>query len=105
MARNSDEPTKRKTKQENAPETVMGKRCPECNWLDEETATVCFRCGYRYNVDHNLAGQIANLGVTLPPALLKHPKTWRISSGRMAASVNRKHYRSISYGYSPKSCA
>jgi SNF2 family DNA or RNA helicase len=70
-----EETTKQKQKTDNAPETVMGKRCPECNWLDEETATVCFRCGYRYNVDHNLAGQIANLGVTLPPRVIETPQS------------------------------
>lgn len=66
-----EEPTKRKQKTEVAPEMLMGKRCPQCNWLDEETATVCFRCGYRYNVDQNLANQIATLGVTLPPRVIE----------------------------------
>jgi len=50
---------------------VMGKRCPQCGWLDEETATRCFRCGYRYNVDYELAGRIATLGVSLPPRLIQ----------------------------------
>lgn len=70
-----EESTTRKQKKDTAPETVMGKRCPECNWLDEETATICFRCGYRYNVDHNLAGQIANLGITLPPRVIETPQS------------------------------
>ncbi|MEZ4864067.1 MAG: SNF2-related protein [Caldilineaceae bacterium] len=69
-----EEPKKRKQPTDQAPETVMGKRCPQCNWLDEETATTCFRCGYRYNVDHNLASQIANLGVQLPPRVIETPQ-------------------------------
>ena len=62
----------------------MGKRCPQCGWLDEETATHCFRCGYRYNVDPDMAQTDRQLGVTLPPArhrnapesgqLLPHPR-------------------------------
>ncbi len=59
---------KRKTK---GPTTIMGKRCPECGWLDDEVATRCFRCGYRYNVDRNLTGRIAELGITLPPRLIE----------------------------------
>ncbi len=70
-----EEPTKQKQQKEGASETVMGKRCPECNWLDEETATVCFRCGYRYNIDHNMAGQIASLGITLPPRVIETPQS------------------------------
>jgi len=70
-----EEPTKRKQTTDSASETVMGKRCPACNWLDEETATTCFRCGHRYNVDHNMAGQIANLGVTLPPRVIETPQS------------------------------
>ncbi|MEM7538962.1 MAG: SNF2-related protein [Chloroflexota bacterium] len=59
---------------ERAPTTVMGKRCPDCNWLDEETSTRCFRCGYRYNVDHDMTKQIAELGVTLPPRVIETPQ-------------------------------
>ncbi len=55
-------------------ETVMGKRCPQCSWLDEETATLCFRCGYRYNADHAMASRIAELGVALPPRLIETPQ-------------------------------
>ena len=69
-----EEPTKRKKKADAAPEMLMGKRCPQCNWLDEETTTVCFRCGYRYNVDQNLVSQIATLGVTLPPRVIETPQ-------------------------------
>ena len=69
-----EEPTKRKQKADVAPEMIMGKRCPQCNWLDEETATICFRCGYRYNVDLNLTNQIATLGVTLPPRVIETPQ-------------------------------
>lgn len=69
-----EEPTKRKKKADAAPEMLMGKRCPQCNWLDEETTTVCFRCGYRYNVDQNLVSQIATLGVNLPPRVIETPQ-------------------------------
>lgn len=57
-----------------APSTVMGKRCPDCNWLDEEEATTCFRCGYRYNVDHEMAEKIAHFGVKLPPRVIETPQ-------------------------------
>ena len=40
------------------PEPLLGKRCPQCGWLDDETAIQCFRCGYRYNVDHGMAERI-----------------------------------------------
>ena len=60
---------------EKTSEAVMGKRCPECSWLDEETVTVCFRCGYRYNVDHAMAGRIAELGVALPPRVIETPQS------------------------------
>ncbi|MFN2201299.1 MAG: SNF2-related protein [Caldilineaceae bacterium] len=52
-------------------EAVIGKRCPQCGWLDEETATVCFQCGYRYNLDHDMAGRFEQLGVTLHPRLIE----------------------------------
>jgi len=52
----------------------MGKRCPECNWLDDEAATVCFRCGYRYNMDREMAARIAGLGVKLPPRVIETPQ-------------------------------
>ena len=57
--------------QNNGAVASIGKRCPQCDWLDEETATSCFRCGYRYNVDHKLAGEISRLGVTLPPRVIE----------------------------------
>lgn len=63
--------TKPKARKPSGPDTVMGKRCPECSWLDEETATRCFRCGHRYNIDHDLTGRIASLGVSLPPRLIE----------------------------------
>lgn len=61
-------PTKKKVKHA---EALVGKRCPQCGWLDEETALQCFRCGYRYNVDHAMAERIQQLGVTLPPRLIE----------------------------------
>ena len=62
---------KKKRKRDRSPDVVMGKRCPECGWLDEETATRCFRCGYRYNVDQQMAARIQALGVTLPPRVIE----------------------------------
>lgn len=67
----SEETPQTRKKRAKTVEAVMGKRCPQCSWLDEETATRCFRCGYRYNVDHQMAGRIADLGVTLPPRLIE----------------------------------
>lgn len=66
-----DQDVKTKPRKAKGPATVMGKRCPDCGWLDDELATRCFRCGYRYNVDRNLTGRIAELGVTLPPRLIE----------------------------------
>jgi SNF2 family DNA or RNA helicase len=54
-----------------AVEATMGKRCPSCGWLDEETATSCFRCGHRYNVNAALAEQFAGMGITLPPRVIE----------------------------------
>jgi len=62
------------TKKDRTPQAVLGKRCPQCNWLDEETATVCFRCGHRFNVDQQMAARIEPLGVTLPPRLIETPQ-------------------------------
>lgn len=73
IADDLDKPKSKKNNQK-APETVLGKRCPQCGWLDEETATICFRCGYRYHYDHNMAARIAELGVTLPPRLIETPQ-------------------------------
>ena len=53
------------------PDPVLGKRCPQCGWLDDETAIQCFRCGYRYNVDHGMAERIGQLGVALPPRVIE----------------------------------
>jgi SNF2 family DNA or RNA helicase len=66
-----EEPAKKRKSKKNSPDAVMGKRCPQCNWLDEETATICFRCGYRYNVDQQMAARIEQLGVSLPPRLIE----------------------------------
>jgi len=60
-----------RTRHNKGPETIMGKRCPQCDWLDEESATLCFRCGYRYNVDREMADRIAQFGVTLPPRVIE----------------------------------
>ena len=64
-------PPKAPTKPSKVTETAVGKRCPQCGWLDEETALLCFRCGYRYNVDYEMAGRIERLGVVLPPRLIE----------------------------------
>ena len=69
-----DEPSQPRERDEKAAQTIMGKRCPQCKWLDEEAATTCFRCGYRYNVDHEMAGRIAQFGVTLPPRVIETPQ-------------------------------
>jgi hypothetical protein len=66
-----EEPAKKKKSKKNSPDAVMGKRCPQCNWLEEETAMICFRCGYRYNVDQQMAARIQQLGVSLPPRIIE----------------------------------
>ncbi|MCB0073787.1 MAG: DEAD/DEAH box helicase family protein [Caldilineaceae bacterium] len=70
-----DQARPRPRRNERAVDTVPGKRCPECGWLDEETATQCFRCGHRYNVDRVLAASISGLGVTLPPRVIETPQS------------------------------
>jgi SNF2 family DNA or RNA helicase len=67
-----DQPTEPAKKKQQPAEALVGKRCPQCSWLDEETALQCFRCGYRYNVDHNMTERIAQLGVTLPPRIIEN---------------------------------
>ncbi|MFO7635492.1 MAG: SNF2-related protein, partial [Caldilinea sp.] len=66
-----EQPTEPAKKKQQPAEALVGKRCPQCNWLDEETALHCFRCGYRYNIDHNMAERIAQLGVVLPPRIIE----------------------------------
>jgi SNF2 family DNA or RNA helicase len=67
-----EQPNQRK--QVKSPAVVMGKRCPECGWLDDELAIRCFRCGHRYNVDEQMASRIEALGVTLPPRVIETPQ-------------------------------
>jgi len=55
-------------------DAALGKRCPDCGWLDEETATTCFRCGHRYNVNQQMSARFAGLGVTLPPRVIEAPQ-------------------------------
>jgi SNF2 family DNA or RNA helicase len=66
----ADQPKPKKGKEKVA-DAVLGKRCPQCGWLDEETATRCFRCGYHYHLDYDMTGRIAELGVTLPPRVIE----------------------------------
>ncbi len=69
-----DQTEKRRKGKTKATDTVMGKRCPECGWLDEETVTQCFRCGHRYNVDPIMSQKIEQLGVTLPQRVIETPQ-------------------------------
>ncbi len=66
-----EEQTKRRQVDREGGHAVLGKRCPQCDWLDEDTATTCFRCGYRYNIDYEMNERITQLGVTLPPRLIE----------------------------------
>ncbi|MFZ1551596.1 MAG: hypothetical protein WAV53_09400, partial [Anaerolineae bacterium] len=54
-----------------ADDVVLGKRCPACGWLDEETALECFRCGHRYNRQTQLVSAIEALGVQLRPRVIE----------------------------------
>ncbi len=69
------DPTPARRPQVRAAEAALGKRCPECGWLDVETATRCFRCDHRYNVDEALASQFRDLGVRLPPRVIETPQS------------------------------
>ncbi|MBI3958748.1 MAG: DEAD/DEAH box helicase family protein [Chloroflexi bacterium] len=84
------------TKKDKIPEAVLGKRCPQCNWLDEETATVCFRCGHRFNVDQQMAAVIESLGVSLPPRVIETARNlenfFRIH-GRQQPPGSLDHYQ------------
>ncbi len=66
-----EEQTKRRQVDREGGHAVLGKRCPQCDWLDEDTATACFRCGYRYNIDYEMNERITQLGVTLPPRVIE----------------------------------
>jgi SNF2 family DNA or RNA helicase len=91
-----EEPASVKSKKKKTPDAVMGKRCPQCQWLDEETATHCFRCGHRYNVDSQMAARIENLGITLPPRLIETPQNlenfFRVH-GRLRAPAPMPQYQ------------
>lgn len=53
-------------------EVKLGKRCPQCGWLDEETSLECFRCGHRYNIDVTMQSAIEALpGVRLLPRVFE----------------------------------
>jgi len=84
------------THKEKIPEAVLGKRCPQCHWLDEETATVCFRCGHRFNVDQQMAARIESLGISLPPRVIETPQNlenfFRVH-GRQEPPGPLDHYR------------
>ena len=69
-----DQTKKRRKRKTDASDTVMGKRGPECGWLDEETVTQCFRCGHRYNVDPIMSQKIEQLGVALPQRVIETPQ-------------------------------
>ncbi len=91
-----DDPTAAPNKPRDVIETVMGKRCPDCGWLDEETSTSCFRCGHRYNVDMQMTGKIEQLGVSLPPRVIETGQSlenfFRIH-GRARQPDTLEHYR------------
>ncbi len=84
------------TKKDKKAEAVLGKRCPQCNWLDEETATVCFRCGHRFNVDQQMTAAIELLGISLPPRVIETPQNlenfFRVH-GRQEPPGPLDHYR------------
>ncbi|MCB9114643.1 MAG: DEAD/DEAH box helicase family protein [Caldilinea sp.] len=91
-----DERTQQKKKTSGPEEALIGKRCPECGWLDEETATRCFRCGYRYNIDHAMAERIGQLGVTLPPRVIEadqNLENFFRTHGRARQPVTLPHYQ------------
>ena len=68
------EPERTSSKKAIRTEAALGKRCPDCGWLDDETATRCFRCGYRYNVDPALASRFSDMGIVLPPRVIEAPQ-------------------------------
>ncbi|MCB9137855.1 MAG: DEAD/DEAH box helicase family protein [Caldilineaceae bacterium] len=65
---------KRKQRQDET-HALLGKRCPQCGWLDEETATACFRCGYRYHADRTMTERIQALGVVLPERVFEQSQS------------------------------
>ena len=48
------------------PVARVGRRCPECGWVDSEEAPECFRCGHHYDESH-FAQMLRGMGVALPP--------------------------------------
>jgi len=70
-----DETRKQKKTSERVREAIPGKRCPSCGWLQEETATTCFRCGHLFNQNDKFAGRFAELGIALPPRVIEAPQS------------------------------
>jgi SNF2 family DNA or RNA helicase len=83
-----------KKRRSTADDVVLGKRCPACGWLDEETALECFRCGHRYNRQTQLVSAIEALGVQLPPRLIEgHKELARFLRQQEPASLDLFHLR------------
>lgn len=75
-------------------DVTLGKRCPACDWLDEESALECFRCGHRYNRNRELAGAIEALGVHLPARVLQgHGDLARFLRRQEPADLDLFHLR------------
>lgn len=83
-----------KKRRSTADDVVLGKRCPACGWLDEETALECFRCGHRYNRQTQLVSAIEALGVQLRPRVIEgHRDMARFLRQQEPAGLDLFHLR------------
>ncbi len=50
---------------------VSSKRCPRCGWLDRQTVTECFRCGYDFETEEMHLDFFRRENIELPPVEVK----------------------------------
>lgn len=64
---------------------VNSKPCPTCRWLCEESEIECFRCGFRFNVDHAFMGELKSLGANIGTRQVRFDAPF--NSARLAATA------------------
>ncbi len=65
---------------------VLGKRCPQCGWLCEEQDVECFRCGYDFTQDRQIAELFRSLGMRMPKRIINRQTNLAQALRRQAAS-------------------
>jgi hypothetical protein len=64
---------------------VMGRRCPQCGWLNPETDAECFRCGCRVAAEAHFPELIERLGVRLPARTIERAEAKAVRAMLRAA--------------------